>query len=69
MVATDRLRLFAGYADAPEISEGTIVDTETVFGGLAFDWTESLTINASYAHERRDAFDRDTFGVGLSVRF
>lgn len=67
--ATERLRLFAGYADAPEISDGQLDETETVFGGLAFDVTDRLTLTGSYAHERRETFDRDTFGVGLSLRF
>ncbi|MDF1600819.1 YaiO family outer membrane beta-barrel protein [Mesorhizobium sp. YIM 152430] len=67
--ATERLRLFAGYADAPEISDGQLDETETVFGGLAFDVTDRLTLTGSYAHERRETFDRDTFGIGLSLRF
>jgi YaiO family outer membrane protein len=69
IVASDRLRFFLGYGDAPEISEGTLVDTRTVFTGASFDLNESITLNASYAHEERDAFDRDTFGLGLAVRF
>jgi YaiO family outer membrane protein len=67
--ATDRLRAFAGYADAPEISDGQLDDTTTIFGGLSFDVSDTLTLSGSYAHEQRETFDRDTFGVGLSVRF
>ncbi len=67
--ATDRLRLFAGYADAPEISDGQLDDTATTFGGLSFDVDDRLTLSGSYAHERRETFDRDTFAVGLSLRF
>lgn len=67
--ATDRLRLFAGYADAPEISDGQLDDTATTFGGLSFDVSDGLSISGSYAHEQRETFDRDTFAVGLSLRF
>jgi hypothetical protein len=69
IVATDRLRFFAGYGDAPEISEGAPVEARTIFTGLSLDLKEDVTLNASYAHEERAAFDRDTFGLGLSLRF
>jgi YaiO family outer membrane protein len=67
--ATDRLRIFAGYADAPEISAGAVVATRTVFGGLSFDVTEALALRANVAHETRAAFDRTSFGLGLTRRF
>jgi YaiO family outer membrane protein len=67
--ATDRLRLFAGYADAPEISEGRLDDTRTFFTGIAFDIDDRLTLTGHYAHERRATFERHTFGAGLSLRF
>lgn len=66
---TDRLGAFAGYSNAPEISDGLLIDTRTVFGGLSFAVTDDLTLRASYAHEQRATFDRDTFGFGLSVQF
>ncbi len=69
IVATDRLRFFAGYGNAPEISEGAPVEARTIFTGLSLDLKEDVTLNASYAHEERAAFDRDTFGLGLSLRF
>lgn len=69
VVATDRLRFFAGYGDAPEISEGALVQARSMFTGMSFDLTDSVTVNASYAREERDAFDRKTLGLGLSVRF
>ncbi len=68
-IATDRLRFFAGYADAPEISTGTVVATRTVFGGLSFDIGEALTLKANVAHESRAAFNRTTFGFGMTRRF
>ena len=69
LAATDKLRLLAGYSDAPEISEGTLIDTTTVFTGISFDLSDTLTLRADYAHEHRETFDRNTFGVGLAVRF
>ena len=69
LAATDKLRLLAGYSDAPEISEGTLIDTKTVFTGISFDLSDTLTLRADYAHEHREMFDRNTFGVGLAVRF
>ena len=69
VVATDRLRLIAGYADAPEISAGALVKVRTAFAGLSFDINDKVTVNVAYAHEVRDAFDRDTVGIGLSLRF
>lgn len=67
--ATDRLRLLAGYSDAPEISEGTQIDTQTVFTGIYFDLSDTMTLRANYAHEHRDTFNSNTVGLGLAVRF
>jgi YaiO family outer membrane protein len=69
LAAADRLRLFAGYSDAPEISEGTLADTKTVFTGISFDLSDTLTLRANYAHEHRATFDRNIFGLGVAVRF
>lgn len=68
-MVTDRLQAFIGYSDAPEISEGVIVDTESVFGGVGFAVTDDVTLRASYGFEKREAFDRDMYGLGLTVRF
>lgn len=69
VTATDRLRLFAGYSDAPEISEGTLAETRTVFTGVSFDLSDTLTLRGNYAYEHRETFDRNTYGLGLAVRF
>jgi len=66
---TPRFNVFAGYGDAPEISEGTLVPTRTVFGGASWDVTDELTLRASLGYERRPAFDRDIFALGLTRRF
>ncbi|MGN6770874.1 MAG: YaiO family outer membrane beta-barrel protein [Rhizobiaceae bacterium] len=66
---TQRVGVFGGYADAPEISDGTLVPTRTVFGGIAWDVSDQLTLRASGAYEQRPTFDRSIFGFGLTARF
>lgn len=66
---TQRVSVFGGYADAPEISDGTLVPTRTVFGGIAWDVSDQLTLRASGAYEQRPTFDRSIFGLGLTARF
>lgn len=66
----DRLRLFAGYADAPETSENVTLTTRTLFGGAVFDLTERLALRLDYAHDDRErSYKRHAFTVGLGVRF
>jgi YaiO family outer membrane protein len=69
LVVVPGFNVFAGYADAPEIDDGSLIPTETVFGGVSWDVGDGLTLRASVAHERRPAFDRDTFGLSLTKRF
>ncbi|MDN5926211.1 MAG: YaiO family outer membrane beta-barrel protein [Hyphomicrobiales bacterium] len=69
VVVTPRLNVFAGYADAPEIDDGSLIPTRSVFGGASFDITGDLTLRGSFAHEERPAFDRNTFGLGITARF
>lgn len=69
LAATDKLRLLAGYSDAPEISDGSQIATQTVFAGISYDLSDAVTLRANYAHEHRDAFESDTVGLGLAVRF
>ncbi|TGT72075.1 MULTISPECIES: YaiO family outer membrane beta-barrel protein [unclassified Mesorhizobium] len=69
VAVTKRFNVFAGYADAPEIDDGALVPTRTVFGGISFDVSDPLTLRASIAHEERPTFDRNIFGLGLTARF
>lgn len=69
LALTERFNVFAGYADAPEIDDGALIPTRTVFGGLSFDVSDPLTLRASIAHEERPTFDRNIFGLGLTARF
>jgi len=66
----DRLRLFAGMSDAPDTSEGIVVDTRSYFGGVSYDLDERVTLRASLAREDRETgADRTQFGLGLGLRF
>lgn len=64
-----RARLFFGYADAPEVSQSRIFDTEAAFAGLSVDVAEGWAVTATLARESRAAFDRDTLALGLTARF
>lgn len=68
--ATDRLRLFAGLSDAPDTSEGVVVDTRSYFGGASYDLSSRTTLRLSLAHEDRETgADRTQLGLGLGLRF
>jgi YaiO family outer membrane protein len=70
VMASDRLRLFAGLADAPDVSEGVVTDTFSLFGGISYDLDERSTLRLSVAHEDRSAgSDRLQVGLGLGWRF
>lgn len=67
---TERLRLFAGWSDAPDTSEGIVVGTLSYFGGASYDLDARTTLRLSVAHEDRDTgSDRTQFGLGLGLRF
>lgn len=69
-LATDRLRLFAGYSNAPDTSQGVVINTEAFFGGASLDLDDRTTVRASIAHEQPEAgSDRTHFALGLGVRF
>ena len=69
VAVTPNFNVFGGYADAPEIDDGALVPTRTVFGGISWDVSDPLTLRASIAHEQRPTFDRSIFGLGLTARF
>lgn len=70
VLASDRLRLFAGLSDAPDVSEGVVIDTFSLFGGISYDLTERSTLRLSVAHEdRAQGTDRLQFGLGMGWRF
>lgn len=70
LMAAKRLRLFAGAADAPDVSEGVVIDTFSLFGGISYDLTARSTLRLSVAHEdRKLGADRLQLGLGLGWRF
>lgn len=70
VMASDDLRLFAGLADAPDVSEGVVTDTFSLFGGVSYAISDRTTLRFSIAHEDRDTgADRLQAGIGLGLRF
>jgi len=65
----DDLRAFAGYADAPEISDNEPVRVIAYFGGFVYDLNPSTILRLSYAYERRlGLFDRSVFSLGATFK-
>lgn len=70
LMVADELRLFAGMADAPDVSEGVVVETFSLFGGMSWDVDARHTLRASVAHEdRATGADRLSLSIGVGVRF
>ena len=70
VLLNDGLRVFAGYSNAPDTSEGVVVDTRGYFGGLSVDLTPGVTARLSAAVEKSDtAADRTQVALGLGWRF
>jgi len=68
--AADRLRLFAGASDAPDLAEGVAVETFSLFGGAAWEVDERRALRLSIAREdRATGADRVTVSLGLGLRF
>lgn len=64
------VRLKLGYADAPEVINGQAVGTKSVFGGVSFDVSSTLTFHANAARQdRADNITRDDFLVGFTRKF
>ena len=65
----DRFRLSAGRSDAPESSEGIVVDVEATTFGAAFDLTDRLTLRLGAVDEDRGSYGRDEISLGIAWRF
>lgn len=69
-LATDRLRLYAGYAHTPDTSAGRTIRTKTVFGGAAYNLSDRFSLNLSLAHEDRSiGSDRNVVALGFGAAF
>ena len=70
VMATERFRLFVGAADAPDLDQGVVIDTFSLFGGLSIDVGDRLTLRVSLAHDDPEGpSDRDTVALGMGYRF
>jgi YaiO family outer membrane protein len=70
LLATERLRLFAGAADAPDTSEGVVIETFSLFAGLSYDLNDRFSMRMSVAHEdRQTGADRLQLSLGVGTRF
>jgi YaiO family outer membrane protein len=67
--ATDRLRLRAALADAPESSEGVTVDVRSRSVGFDLGVTDRATLRVTATSEDRRTYDRDDLSVGIGWRF
>jgi YaiO family outer membrane protein len=66
----DRLRLFAGAADAPDLDSGVVIRTTSLFAGLFAEVGGGFTLGLSLAHDDPErGGDRTTGSLGLGVRF
>jgi YaiO family outer membrane protein len=70
VMVNDWLRLFVGYANAPETDLGLTFDTESVFGGLVYAVNDRTDFKINIAHEEReDLFDLNSISTGFTYRF
>ncbi|HST91898.1 MAG TPA: YaiO family outer membrane beta-barrel protein, partial [Brevundimonas sp.] len=67
--ASDRLRVRAGLADAPESSEGVTVDVRSRTVGFDLGISDRATVRVTATSEDRQAYDRDEIAVGIGWRF
>ena len=63
------IRVRAGFADAPESSDGLTVDVRATSLGAEVDVTDRVTLRLSGLKEERVAYDRDEITLGFGVRF
>ena len=70
VMPTDRLRLFAGAADAPDLDAGVVIRTTSLFGGLSVDVGDRYTLRLSFTHDDPEgSANRATMAIGMGYRF
>jgi len=67
--ATDRVAFLAGYANAPESSDGTTVDVKAWNVRADVALTDRVMLRVGLLTEDRAAYDRDELSVALGWRF
>ena len=69
-MASDQLRLFAGAANAPDVDQGIVSRTRSLFAGAALDLGDKATVRMSISRDRPTiGADRTGLSVGTTVRF
>ena len=67
---SEGVRLFAGAADAPDTSEGRVIDTSSLFGGLAIELDERRSLRLTLARDKPDrGAIRTQLAIGMGMRF
>lgn len=69
MAIRPSVRLRAGFADAPESSDGRTVDVRAASLGAEVDVTDRVTLRVNAMREERAAYDRDEITLGFGLRF
>ena len=70
VMASDRIRLFAGAANAPDLDAGEVIRTRSLFVGLEMDLGDHLTLRTSLSHDDPEGpNDRNTLALGMGYRF
>lgn len=68
--ASDGVRLFVGYSDAPDTDEGIVVDVRSLFGGASIDLGQGHLLRLAVAHDdRATGADRTQLTVGFGLHF
>lgn len=64
------LSLYTGYANAPETQNAVVIDTESIFGGLAYDINRRVTLYIAYSHDdRQRSYIANTGSAALAIKF
>jgi YaiO family outer membrane protein len=66
----DRLRIFAGYGDAPDLSDGEVIASRSMFGGIAVALSDCVSAVLSASRTELDgAYSRNEASLAISVEF
>lgn len=66
----DRLRIFVGHGDAPDLSDGQIIPSRSLFGGIALAISDRVSAVLSLTRtELKGAYRRNDAGLAIAVEF
>lgn len=70
VLASDKLRMFAGAANAPDLDQGLVSRTRSLFAGAAVEISPGLGLRVSVARDRPTVgANRTGLSLGTTVRF